>query len=329
MKVEFVIRTLTKASRYLSQDQLKKLKSTLDEELYSYSMTTNCTDIALINNTAENIGLFLADKKYVQNLSANTVDGYFRTLNKFARTITKDVDKIDSIDIRTYIAYIAPSIQPSSLASAIWNLKAFFSWLLENDKITKNPMKPIKAPKCDKKLRKPLNKEELESVRDIYKTYREKSLFEFVYSTGCRLDEFQKLNKKDIDWAKRRVVVFGKGNKERVVGLNAKAELNLRRYLALRTDNNPALFVTERNPHDRLGRRGIQRVFKDLGIRAGLNRPLFPHLIRHTTATNMLDSGTPIHLVSKYLGHESLETTKIYTEINQEDVLMSCQRCLN
>ena len=330
MKEELIIKILTQSSKFLSQEQIRKLRYILDGELYQYTLTTNCTDIVPINDLNNNIALFIADKKYVQECSHNTIDGYFRILNKFAKTIQKNVDKIDTMDIRRYIALLSQSgLKKSSISSHIWCLKSFFNWLVQNDKIIKNPTIPIKAPKFDKKSRKSLSTKEFEALRFSCKSLREKALVEAVFSMGSRLAEFQKLNINDIDWNTGKVSVLGKGNKAREVYLNERARLYLKKYIESRNDNNPALFVTERSPHNRLGRRGIQRVFHNLGVRANIKQNVFPHIIRHNTATILLNNQTPIHLVAKYLGHEDINTTKIYTEMNQDEVRINWQRCLN
>ncbi len=216
--------------------------------------------------------------------------------------------------------HITKLIKRSSLATLLASIKSFYSWLEGADLITKSPARAIPSIKTPKRVRKPLSHEELEKVRIACKTERERALVEFFYSTGCRLDEVYKLNRDDISWRNESCMVIGKGDKEREVYLNGKSKVHLQKYLVSRKDDNPALFVSERAPHRRLGRRMIEKTFSQLGIRAGINRPVFPHLIRHTTATNALNSGASLTAVQKMLGHENPGTTQIYAELNTTEI---------
>lgn len=331
MKEELIIKILAKSSKHLSQAQLKQLRYILDEELYSYNITSNCTDLVPVNDLNENIALYLADKKYIQELSMNTIESYFRILNKFAKTIYKNIDQIDVMDMRKYVALISQSgLKKTSVSTHIWTLKTFFQWLVENEKIKKNPMKTIKPPKCEKRLRKPLSSTELETIRYKCKNIRELALIDTFFSLGGRLSEISNLNISDIDWNTGRVLVIGKGDKERPVYLNSRARLYLKEYIKTRKDKNDALFVSERMPYDRLGKRGIQRIFHNLGVRADLNRNLFPHLLRSTCGNELLKKNASLHDVQHYLGHSSPATTDAhYVEVNQESIRLNCQRCLN
>lgn len=323
MKEEIIIRVLDKASSFLPQECVHKLRNILEEELYNYTISPACTALTVLNDMPGRVILFLASKK-LDGCSKNTLENYSRILQKFCSVIQKDVEQIDSMDIRRYLAlYSQRGVKNSTLATQISTLKSFFGWLENEEYITKSPMRKIKNIKTEKRVRKALNREELEMLRDACRTPREKAIVEFFYSAGCRLDEAQKLDIADIDWTNRKVMVIGKGNKERPVYLNARAILHLRKYLASRKDSNPALFVSDRQPHDRLGRRAIERCFSELGKRAGITKAVYPHLLRHTTATTMLQNGASLAEVQHLLGHENPATTQIYAEMDAHAVKMS------
>jgi integrase/recombinase XerD len=188
----------------------------------------------------------------------------------------------------------------------------------DEEYILKSPMRKIKSIKPEKRLRKALTLEELEKIRDTCNTFRERALLEFFYSTGCRLEEVMKLNKNDIDWQDLSTKVIGKGNKERTVFINAKAKLYLQKYLMSRLDNDEALFTTVRKPYRRMQRRAIEREISNIGKRIGIH--IYPHLIRHTTATCMLHNGAELYEVQRVLGHEYPSTTQIYAQIADEAV---------
>ena len=180
--------------------------------------------------------------------------------------------------------------------------------------------KKIEGLSYESKPRGPLTGIELELVRDACRTYREKAIIEVFYSTGCRVSEMVNLSKSDVDFVKGEVKLFGKGAKHRISYINARAEVSLKKYLFSRRDENPALFVSDRNPNDRLKKTAIEKVVREIGERSGIGRRVFPHLIRHTTATDALERGMNIAEVQKILGHEKMDTTMIYTKVCQESV---------
>ncbi len=323
MKEELIVRILTRASEFLDDVQVKQLRLVLDEEFYHVRITSECTDLVVTENTPGKVMLFLAAKK-LDGMSINTIKNYAIILRRFCNVVHKDIEQITSMDIRMFLALRSKDgLKKSSMASTIAALKSFFSWLENEDYLVKSPMRKIKNIKVEKRLRKALSREELEMLRDTAKTIREKALLEFFYSTACRLDEAQTLNLSDIDWVNNQVRVIGKGNKERIVFLNARARLHLKKYLKSRKDSCEALFVSERLPHDRLGRRAIEKTFTELGIKAGLPKKLFPHLMRHTTATHMLQGGATLEEVQNYLGHDSPATTQVYTQISTDAIKQS------
>lgn len=328
MKEEFIIRFLDKAQGFIEFEKIKKLKQILEEELYNYDFQPKVTALVPINNIIEKIFIFLAAKK-LDGRSKNTLEAYKRYLLHFSRFIQKDVEHITTMDARMFLAtYVKAEVKNNTIATIISILKSFFEWLETNDYIAKSPMRKIPTTKVEKHLRKALTPEELEMLRVACKTERENALVEFFYSTGCRLDEVQKLNKDDILWSEGSLRVIGKGNKERQVFLNAKAKIHLWRYLNIRTDVNEALIVSSKNPYGRLGRRSIEIIFNDLGKRAGITKQVYPHLLRHTTATNMLNSGASLMEVQKYLGHDSPVTTQIYAQLDTEAIRYSHKKHL-
>lgn len=323
MRDEIIIRILDKASSFLSQEHVQELRQVLDETLYDYDISPACTALVTLNDMPGRVMLYLAAKK-LDGCSKITIENYARILQKFCSVVHKDVEQIDAMDIRRYLAmYSKTGVKNSTIGTIISGLKSFFGWLENEEYITKSPMRKIKSIKVEKRVRKALNREELEMLRDACKTLREKAVVEFFYSTGCRLDEVYKLDIAGIDWVNGKVMVIGKGNKERPVYLNARAILHLKKYLGSRKDTNPALFVSERQPHDRLSHRGIQRIFTTLGTRAGIGKPVYPHLLRHTTATTMLQNGASMSEVQHYLGHDSPATTQIYAEMDTQTIKMS------
>lgn len=166
-----------------------------------------------------------------------------------------------------------------------------------------------------KRIPKFLTEREIEHLREAYFSSMEKALFEFMFSTGCRIGEIVTLNKNCINWTDRSAIVTGKGDKEREVYFNIRCEIWLKRYLDERSDKESAIFVTERFPH-RMSIAQMRYIIKRISSRAGINKNIHPHQLRHSYATHLLNNGAPIDVIQSLLGHEKSETTRIYAQLS-------------
>ena len=181
-------------------------------------------------------------------------------------------------------------------------------------------MLKVKKIKSDKKVKLPLSYTEVEMLRDSLDNIRDRAIAEVFFSSGMRVGEIVGLNRKDVDFVKKRVVVMGKGSKERWCYLNEKSIYRLKKYLDTRDDDNQALFVSLQKPHDRLQIPGIEIIVRKAGKKAGITKRVYPHKLRRTAATNALRKGMRLEQVQKMLGHESPETTLIYARMNDDDL---------
>lgn len=304
---------------YPNIDQAK-VRQAIEEILYNYTIEDKETLPAVMDNMGDMILLYLATRR-TEGLSDITLKDYGRTLGRFANAIRKNVEDISAMDIRMYLANRSKeNIKTTTLAHDTDVLRGFFNWLEDEEYIDKSPMRKIKTPKVEKRLREALTKEEFETLRTGAKTLRQKALLELLYSTGCRLEEVEQMKKQHIDWQRLQIKVIGKGNKERVVYINATCQVHLRKYLMSRLDNCDAVFVTERRPYRGMGRRAIQREIKKIGEQSGLNKEVYPHLIRHTMATHLLNSGMSLNILQQILGHDDPSTTLVYAELDNVTV---------
>ena len=302
-------------SEYPNMLDQQKIKRLIEEVLYDYEVSEKTKSLVPQNDISCRLNIFLASKK-IDGVSNSTLKSYYQQIMRFSNFIQKNLEDVNSMDIRMYLAhYMKTGVKNSTIATATWILKSFFSWLEIEEYITKNPMKKIKQIKTESSMRESLSHEEIEKIRDSFEDIRSECLFEFFYSSGCRLDEVVKLNKEDVDWNRLCIKVLGKGNKERFVYLNATAKYHLEKYLISRKDDCEALFVTKRKPIRRMGNRAIQREFKKMGELAGVKRAVFPHLIRHSMATTLVNMGVDLNSVQKLLGHQDLSTTQIYGKL--------------
>ena len=260
---------------------------------------------------------FLAAKR-IDGCRPKTIKGYRERLKMFMTQCSKPVQAITTDDLREYLAYLVDErhLMDNSVQAHINTLRSFFSWLVDEDNIRKSPMRKIKSLKIDKlRSRHPLTAEQLELVRDGCRGYKEKALVEFLVSSGCRVSEVAGLRVDDIDWRDRKCKVIGKGNKERTVYFSVRAKLMLQLYIAERRGGE-ALFASSRAPYEPLTDRGIEKMISKLGKRIGMERPLYPHLMRHTFASHALNCGMELTIIQHLLGHSDPKTTLIYAEID-------------
>ena len=320
----------SKMSTCLSLDQLRKLDEVLSITLTRYEMKEVTTEIAIYQGRLpEEIKMFLVSKS-INGLAKNSLIHYKRNLTHFALNITKDIKEVTANEIRFYLLSYQQmyDVKKSTLDDKRRVLSSFYNWMVKEDIILKSPMIKVDQIKHESAIREPLTSLELEQIRNITETPREKAILELLYSTGCRVSEITTLDKRDIDFSNGRVKVLGKGSKERYCFLNAKSQVALKKYLFGRTDDNEALFVATRKPYNRLGKRSIEKEISRLGEKAKIERSVYPHLIRHTTATHMLANGASLSEVQMVLGHESPETTLIYAKQDIATLQSVHRRCI-
>ena len=178
-------------------------------------------------------------------------------------------------------------------------------------------MKKIKTPK---RIKKAFSEMEIEKIRNAARDKRERAVIEVLLSTGVRVGEIEFIQREDITGDS--IIVYGKGQKERYVYLNAKAQLAIREYLKERNDDNPYLFVGQAKPHNRLKQSWYESNLRDLGRSIGIEN-VHPHRFRRTAATLALNRGMPIEQVQQMLGHTEIQTTLIYAQSAQENVKIS------
>ena len=165
----------------------------------------------------------------------------------------------------------------------------------------------------------------MEKLRDECENIRDLSLIELLISTGMRVGELVNLNINDLNFEDRSCIVLGKGNKEREVYFDAKTKLHLKEYIDKRNDSNDALFVSMKEPHQRLSISGVELIVRTLGMNSNINK-VHPHKFRRTLATMAIDKGMPVEQVQKLLGHVKIETTMHYALVNQSNVKISHRR---
>lgn len=200
-----------------------------------------------------------------------------------------------------------------------------FSWLEEEDYILKSPVRRIHKVRTGSNIKETYSDEVMELMRDNCSELRDLAIIDMLASTGVRVGEMVLLNRTDVDFNERECIVFGKGNKARVVYFDARTKIHLQNYLKSRSDNNLALFVSLKAPHNRLQIGGVEARLRRLGKLLGIHK-VHPHKFRRTLATMAIDKGMPIEQLQQLLGHKKIDTTLQYAMVKQSNVKISHQR---
>jgi integrase/recombinase XerD len=326
-KNEMIIKLIGRISLELpdlDQQAQLKIRAAAEEVLYKFDIVPQETSL-VVSDIEEKLQMYLAVRR-LEGLSKKTLKNYEYELLRFSSCLKKPLAAINVTDLRMYLAVRCKNLKPGTTNTIMSYLKTFFSWLRDEEYIPSNPSSKLKPTKEPKRVRQALSKKEIEQIKLACITPREKALTQFLYSTGCRLSEVININKSDVNWSERTLFVIGKGNKEREVCFDTTAELYLQKYLESRTDECEALFVTERQPHGRLGARAVQKEIKKIAERAGISKSVYPHLFRHSFATHKLGSGAPLHMVQGWLGHSDPSTTQIYAVASRENLIHEYRR---
>ena len=279
-----------------------------------------------------------------RNASVHTVEGYLADVFQFGRALRGD-SSVDGYsnwlaatdsDARRFLASLtADGASPTTVRRKLAANRTFYRFLQREGVVKDNPFALLKGPRRAKTLPKTLSVSDLEAFlsrptadfRDKligrYAALRDTAVFETLYSTGCRISEVLAITWKEIGWRDGTVIVTGKGRKDRLVILGARAVEALRKLRACVNSERPdrggpdaQVFLSDR--FDRLSARFVERRMKRYLAEANLPTDLSPHKLRHSFATHLLDAGADLRSVQEMLGHASLSTTQIYTHVSVE-----------
>lgn len=310
---------------YLDNAQLIQLQRTLTECLANKEVTecpTGTSSENIIDN--EKMVEMFIDAKKVEGCSMRTLTYYQTTILKVLRSFDKHLTHITTDDLRQYLADYQEKrgCSKSNIDNIRRILSSFFAWLEEENYILKSPVRRIHKIKTAKMVKETYTDEALEQMRDNCTTSRDLAMIDILASTGMRVGELVRLNRSDVNFESRECIVFGKGSKERPVYFDARTKIHLKNYLDSRTDDNPALFVSLQNPHNRLHISGVEIRLREMGRKLGIPK-VHPHKFRRTLATRAIDKGMPIEQVQQLLGHSKIDTTMEYAMVDQNNVKIS------
>lgn len=330
---ESVIRRISELClAFLTPEQSQRVTGVVSMALQDCCVTRDetalSTEFAVDN--AEYLRRFIA-LKTIKGCTPKTIKRYEADIGKALMRINKPVPQITTNDIRAYLARreYNDNVCRVTLNGELLCLRTFFQTMRKEEYISRDPTEKVERIKTPKVVKKPFTEIELERLRGGCRNAKQLAIIEVLYSTGCRVSELVGIDKCDLNGDE--VLVHGKGQKDRICYLNARAQVALKNYLSTRTDALPTLFPGENicthvmTP--RIGVSSVESMVRRIGKRAGVEGA-HPHRFRRTAATTALRRGMPIEQVSKMLGHEQITTTQVYADADQNDLKRSHERYL-
>ncbi|WP_282037441.1 site-specific tyrosine recombinase XerD [Saccharicrinis aurantiacus] len=272
--------------------------------------------------------------KVEKGLSDNSIHAYHTDLNKLIQYLKEkdysvNPEEVTIVHLREMVEWVAQKgISARTQARIISGIKAFYKYLLIEEKIEKDPTALLVPPKIERKLPELLSVEEIDSIINCIDTkkpegQRNRAILETLYSCGLRVSELIELKISNLYFETGFIKVDGKGKKERLVPISTKAikEINLylseyRRLLNIHKDSEDVLFLNRRGK--RLSRVMIFTIIKNLVTKVGIKKNVSPHTFRHSFATHLVEGGANLRAVQEMLGHTSIVTTEFYTHLDSQ-----------
>lgn len=326
MNATFINEVLKQFEGKFDEKQLKTIERTLYRCLKNKEIREKKVVLPKDNNEA--LDFFIAAKK-IEGCSIKSLNYYYTTLVKMLDKVNVIYFSITTEDIRTYLSDYQENsgVSKATIDNMRRIISSFFSWLENEDYIMKSPARRIRKVRVGKIVKEIYTEENIELMRQNCKNARDLAIIDMLYSTGMRVGELVRLNISDIDFENKECVVLGKGNKQRKVYFDAKTKIHLQQYLNSRKDTDPALFVSQLYPYNRLKISGVEIALRKIGEKLHISK-VHPHKFRRTLATKAIDKGMPIEQVQHLLGHTKIDTTLGYAMVDDENVKISHKKFL-
>lgn len=330
MKEQLILTITQEMLPYLDNAQILQLKKVLERSLWNVEVRESSETVISPETSSSELLTAFINAKRIEGCSEKTLKYYQSTINNMIADSQKHITHITTDDLREYLTeyHKANDCSKGNIDNIRRILSSFFSWLEDEDYILKSPVRRIHKIKSAKTVKETYTDEALECMRDNCENLRDLAIIDMLASTGMRVGELVGLNIADVDFENRECVVFGKGSKERPVYFDARTKIHLKNYLATRSDNNPALFVSLLKPYNRLKISGVEIRLRELGRKLGITK-VHPHKFRRTLATRAIDKGMPIEQVQRLLGHSKIDTTMQYAMVDQNNVKISHRKYIS
>lgn len=315
-----------KLNGLLEPEQVKQVKELLDIYTIGFEIKPITTEVSVADyQLPQAYYIYMASKQQDGRMKAGTREQYRMCLESMLFRLRMPLDQITINHLRLYIHEISVNARTGKpLSKATLNqrksiIRSFFKWLYEEEYIPKDPSVRIKSERSNSKPRTAFEDTQIATLRLASDSERTRAIIDLLASSGIRIAECVGLNISDVNFELREITVYGKGEKWRTAFIDASAVVSLKAYLATRTDNNPALFVSKREPHDRLTTDAVRKILHQLSDAANVP-DVIPHKFRHTFATTAIDRGMPIESVQAILGHTQISTTTHYAHVSTDKI---------
>ena len=328
LKEQFINAVVRNMEPELEAKQLRKLKIVLTINLEKLRLEEECRDVIIYDETSD----IAAYKQYfvsmkLRGLSPGTINLAMRTIDKFNRWVRVSFNDVTTNDIRLYIANreMNDHLSSATLDRERGAICRFFKWLFEEEYISRDPGRRVEKIKVEKRLKKAFTPVEVELMRNACRKPKEKATFELLLSTGCRVTELTMLTTENYDQQRGTITVIGKGNKERVVFVNARAKVAIDNYLVIKPHSEGPILCGLHGVGTAMTSNGIQKMIKEIGKRAGVTH-VHPHKFRRTAATLALKRGMSLNDVRRFLGHTDVDTTLQYIDTSGSDLKLEHEK---
>ena len=277
------------------------------------------------------IAAYALELRLGRNLSPRTCEAYARDVEQFTAFLERDAPSATTSEIRRFVMHLMGERAYGAVAvrRKLASLRSFFEYVRREGMRSDNPARYVPSPKAEKRLPKVLSEGEVEKLlhttvagRTDFQRLRDRAIMELLYASGIRRAELVGLDLADVDLERRIMRVTGKGSKQRVVLITDAAAEAMRAYLGVRPRTSDEGFFLSRRKQ-RLSHRMMWEIFNTFVRLSGLAKHATPHVMRHSFATHLLENGADIMTIKELLGHESLATTQIYTNVSLEHIRRS------
>lgn len=277
-----------------------------------------------------------------RNYSPNTYKNYNIDIIEFEEYLIEEKTNFKDVDYKFIKGYLMKlydrKLSRNTIARKLSSLRSFYKYLFNNDVIKTNPFKYVSSPKKERKLPKYLGVSEIEEIFNVPDIkaplgQRDKVILEVFYASGIRVGELVNIKISNIDFYKKEILILGKGNKERIVEFGDYALDAINNYInngrkeILKKSNKSNDYLILNSRGDKITTRGIEKIIDNIVKKVSIKKHISPHMLRHSFATHLLNEGCDILTVKELLGHESLETTQVYTHVSNErlrEVYLKC-----
>jgi len=254
--------------------------------------------------------------------SENTLISYRRDIKEYMEYLKKNnipAEKAVANHIEDYLFSLNERLVSASIARALAAIKSFYNFLLLDDIVDSNPADDINTPKIPEKLPSVLSRREVEQLINAAENGKDRLIIELFYATGARVSELINLKVENFDFEEGWVSIFGKGRKERFIPLGKNMRNLILNYIKLK-ELKPSSFLFSKKNGKKITREGVWKIITKCSKKAGINKEVTPHTLRHTFATHLLENGADLRIIQELLGHSNIDTTQIYTHVNRKNM---------